>query len=153
MPPMSSNKPHIRRAQIRRALEEAGRPVTRRQLSHVFGLDKAQSDQRLSPVLMEMVAAGELVRNRRAAYGFPSQMDLVPGRISAHPDGYGFVVVEGEDEDLYLSPRQMRQVFNGDRVLAAVTAVDRRGRRERSEERRGGTGVRRKWGGEEGRDR
>src|SRR5690625_7317326 len=85
MPPMSSNKPHIRRAQIRRALEEAGRPVTRRQLSHVFGLDKAQSDQRLSPVLMEMVAAGELVRNRRAAYGFPSQMDLVPGRISAHP--------------------------------------------------------------------
>ncbi|HLS05959.1 MAG TPA: ribonuclease R [Wenzhouxiangella sp.] len=127
---MSSNKPHIRRAQIRRALEEAGRPVTRRQLSHVFGLDKAQSDQRLSPVLMEMVAAGELVRNRRAAYGFPSQMDLVPGRISAHPDGYGFVVVEGDDEDLYLSPRQMRQVFNGDRVLAAVTAVDRRGRRE-----------------------
>src|SRR5690625_7983022 len=56
-------------------------------------------------------------------------MDLVPGRISAHPDGYGFVVVEGDDEALYLSPRQMRQVFNGDRVLAAVTAVDRRGRR------------------------
>jgi len=121
---------HISRAQVRRAIEEAGRPVSRRQLSHLFGLDKPQSDERLRPVLMDMVASGELVRNRRAAYGLPSQMDLVSGRISAHPDGYGFVVADGDGDDLFLAPKQMRQVFNGDRVLAAVTAVDRRGRRE-----------------------
>ena len=32
--------------------------------------------------------------------------------------------------DLYLSPRQMRSVLHGDRVLASVTGVDGRGRRE-----------------------
>ncbi|RFF27993.1 ribonuclease R [Wenzhouxiangella sp. 15181] len=127
---MSKQSSHISRERIRAALDEAGRPVTRRQLSHLFGLDKPQSDEFLRPVLMEMVASGELVKNRRAAYGLPSQMDLVSGRISAHPDGYGFVVTDGDSEDLFLAPKQMRQVFNGDRVLAAVTAVDRRGRKE-----------------------
>lgn len=127
---MTKQSSHISRERIRDALDEANRPVTRRQLSHLFELDKAQSDELLRPVLMEMVASGELVKNRRAAYGLPSQMDLVPGRISAHPDGYGFVVTEGDGDDLYLAPKQMRQVFNGDRVLAAVTAVDRRGRKE-----------------------
>lgn len=130
MPPMTNESSHITRERIRAALEEADRPVTRRQLSHLFGLDKAASDEWLRPVLMDMVAAGDLVKNRRAAYGLPSQMDLVAGRISAHPDGFGFVIPEGEGDDLYLAPKQMRQVFNGDRVLAAVTAVDRRGRKE-----------------------
>lgn len=127
---MSNQSSHIPRERIRAALEEAGRPVSRRQLSHLFGLDKPQSDELLRPVLMEMVASGELVKNRRAAYGLPGHMDLVSGRISAHPDGYGFVVTDGDGDDLFLAPKQMRQVFNGDRVLAAVTAVDRRGRKE-----------------------
>ena len=127
---MTNKSSHISRERILAALEDAGRPVTRRQFSHLFGLDKPQSDEALRPILMDMVAKGELVKNRRAAYGLPSQMDLVAGRINAHPDGYGFVVVEGDGDDLFLAPKQMRQVFNGDRVLAAVTAVDRRGRKE-----------------------
>jgi ribonuclease R len=130
MTAMTKQSSHISRERILAALEAADRPVTRRQLSHQFGLDKPESDQWLRPVLMEMVASGELVKNRRAAYGLPSQMDLIAGRVSAHPDGYGFVVPEGDGDDLFLAPKQMRQVFNGDRVLAAVTAVDRRGRKE-----------------------
>ncbi len=131
MPPMEKNKsPEISRKQIRSAIEEAGRPVTRRQLSDLFDLDKPRSDELLRPVLMAMVAAGELFKNRRAAYGLPEQANLVSGRISAHPDGFGFVIPDEGDDDLYLAPRQMRQVMNDDRVLAAVSAVDRRGRKE-----------------------
>src|SRR5579875_3389785 len=33
-------------------------------------------------------------------------------------------------DDLYLSPAQMRQVLHGDRALASVVGVDRRGRRQ-----------------------
>ncbi len=127
---MSKQSSHISRERIRAALDEAGRPVTRRQLSHLFGLDKPQSDEVLRPVLMEMVASGELFKNRRAAYGLPSRVDMIPGRISAHPDGFGFVIPDAGGDDLYLPPRQMRQVFNGDRVMAAVVGVDRRGRKE-----------------------
>lgn len=127
---MGISTPLIERAEIRRVLEQAARPLTRRQLSHHFHLDKAQSDRLLKPVLLKMMSTGEIVRNRRAAYGLSEQMDLIPGRISAHPDGYGFVIPDDDRDDLFLSPRQMRQVFHGDRVLAAVAAVDRRGRLE-----------------------
>ena len=117
-------------ASIRRELAAADRPLTRRQLSSIFGLSKEESDQLIKPILVEMVRSGEVVRNRRAAYGLAREMDLVAGRISAHPDGFGFLVPDEGGGDLYLSPKQMRQVFNGDRVLAAVTGVDRRGRKE-----------------------
>ncbi len=115
---------------IRRVLAEHDRPLTRRQLSGIFGLSKEDSDRLIKPILVELVSTGEVVRNRRAAYGLARAMDLVAGRVSAHPDGFGFVIPDAGGDDLYLSPRQMRQVFNGDRVLAAVTGVDRRGRKE-----------------------
>jgi ribonuclease R len=127
---MSSQSSHITREQVREVLEQADRPLNRRQLSKIFDLDKPTSDERLRPVLMEMVASGELVKNRRAAYGLPSQMDLISGRVSAHPDGFGFVIPESGGDDLYLSPKEMRRVFNDDRVLAAVSAIDRRGRKQ-----------------------
>lgn len=118
--------------QVRELLRDAGRPQTRRRLSDILGLDKEQSDARLKPVLNRLIAAGEVVRNRRAAYGLADDMDLVRGRVSAHPDGFGFLVPDKGGDDLYLSPKQMRQVFNGDTVLGAVTGIDRRGRREGS---------------------
>ncbi|HMA98787.1 MAG TPA: VacB/RNase II family 3'-5' exoribonuclease, partial [Wenzhouxiangella sp.] len=115
---------------IRRTLAEADRPLSRRRLSSMFGLDKDQSDRFLKPLLVDLINRGEVVRNRRASYGLAREMDLVAGRASAHPDGYGFLIPDGGGDDLYLSPKQMRQVFNDDRVLAAVTGVDRRGRKE-----------------------
>lgn len=127
---MTEKQHQIDAQQVRDLLVQADRPVTRRQMSHAFNMDKEESDRFLKPVLLAMIERGELVRNRRAAYGIPEQMDLVQGRISAHPDGFGFVVPDEEGDDLYLSPKQMRLVFNGDRVLAAVTRVDRRGRKE-----------------------
>jgi len=104
--------------------------MTRRELSHEFGLDHAESDRRLKPLLVELIRRGQVVRNRRAAYGLARHMDLVRGRVRAHPDGFGFVIPEADGDDLFLAPRQMRQVFDGDRVLAAVASVDRRGRKE-----------------------
>ena len=113
--------------QILDVLSEAGRPLSRRRLSHHFDMDKDTSDRELRPVLMKLVGEGRLVKNRRAAYGLPDHMDLVRGRISAHPDGFGFVMPEAGGDDLFLPPKAMRQVMHGDRVLAAVANVDRRG--------------------------
>ena len=128
---MSSSSPTAVNAdRVRSLLEEASRPLTRRHLSELLGLDKEQSDRLLKPVLEQLMAAGEVVRNRRAAYGLAADMDLVRGRVSAHRDGFGFLVPDAGGDDLYLSPRQMRQVFDGDRVLGAVVGVDNRGRKE-----------------------
>jgi len=56
------------------------------------------------------------------------ESDTEEGRVFAHPDGFGFVQTE-QDDDLFLSPHQMRQVYHGDRVRC----LRRPGRGGRSE--------------------
>ena len=55
--------------------------------------------------------------NRKGAYAVVDKFDLVRGRVQGHRDGYGFVMPLGGGEDIYLTNRQMRKVFDGDEVL------------------------------------
>jgi ribonuclease R len=118
------------RRDILAALDDYGRPLGRDDLARRLGVQGDDSLEILRRRLQAMVRDGQLVRNRRGAYGLPQRMDLIAGRISAHPDGYGFLMPDEGDGDLYLSPRQMRSVLHGDRVLASVTGIDSRGRKE-----------------------
>ena len=73
---------------------------------------------------------GQLLRNRKSAYGIMSKMNLVTGRITGHQDGFGFLIPDEGGEDLFLGQREMQVVLHGDRAIARVTGVDRRGRKE-----------------------
>ena len=73
---------------------------------------------------------GQLLRNRKNAYGIMSKMNLVSGKVMGHPDGYGFLIPDEGDEDLFLSEREMHVVLHGDRAVARISGVDRRGRKE-----------------------
>ena len=77
-----------------------------------------------------MVRDGQLLRNRMGEFLPAQQLALVPGVVIANPDGFGFLRLEGGGDDLFLPPMEMRKAMHGDRVLASVTGVDRRGRRE-----------------------
>ncbi|MCM1512205.1 MAG: ribonuclease R [Oxalobacter formigenes] len=69
--------------------------------------------------------------NFSAADGYTlSATRFIAGQISAHPDGYGFLLPDEGGEDIYLSEREMQKVMNGDRVQVRVIAADRRGRCE-----------------------
>ncbi|HLF31037.1 MAG TPA: ribonuclease R [Xanthomonadales bacterium] len=118
------------RQAILNLLQEHGRPLQRKDIFARLGVESEDSREITRRRIKAMLRDGQLVKNRRNAYGLPEKMDLVRGRISAHRDGYGFVIPESGEPDLYLSPRQMKQVLHGDRVLACVTGVDERGRRE-----------------------
>lgn len=73
---------------------------------------------------------GQLLRNRKNAYGIVSKMNLIIGRVMGHPDGFGFLIPDEGGDDLFLGERDMRAVLHGDRAVARVTGVDRRGRKE-----------------------
>lgn len=111
-------------------LEDQGKPLKRKEILSRLGVESEDSREIMRRRLKAMLRDGQLVKNRRNAYGLPERMDLVRGRVSAHRDGFGFVIPENGESDLFLSPRQMRQVLDGDRVLACITGVDERGRRE-----------------------
>jgi len=111
-------------------MESHGRPLKRSEIFAALEVWEEGSREILRRRLIAMVRDGQLIKNRRNAYGLSAKMDLISGRISAHTDGFGFVIPDEGKDDLYLSPRQMRLVMNGDRVLASVVGVDRRGRKE-----------------------
>lgn len=58
----------------------------------------------------------------------PRVGDEVVGRISAHRDGFGFVVVDGPGEDIFLPAREMRGLMTGDRAKVRITEVEHSGR-------------------------
>ncbi len=76
--------------------------------------------------LRAMVRDRQLSCNREGEYSiFDSERDIMTGTISAHPRGFGFVMLDEGGRDLRLSAYQMRQVFHGDRVKARM--LDARG--------------------------
>ena len=80
--------------------------------------------------LRAMERDGQIIRNRRDAYLLPAKADLIKGRVEGHPDGFGFVRRDDGEPDIFLGPKEMREVLHGDRVIVRIAGQDRRGRPE-----------------------
>ena len=118
------------REYIMEVLQEHGSPMTLKQLISYFDIQSEDGQDGLGFRLRAMERDGQVIRNRRNGYGLVSKMDLVPGRIQAHPDGFGFLIPDEGGDDIYLAPKQMRSLLNGDRAVVRKVGVDRRGRLE-----------------------
>lgn len=113
-------------------LEQSVGPLTYEELCRALNLAGEEQEEGLRRRLRAMERDGQVVRNRRNAYGTLGKMNLIKGRVSGHPEGFGFVIPEAGGEDLFLNARQMRRVLDGDRVLVRIAGWDRRGRPEGS---------------------
>ena len=110
---------------------ERGEPVRVDKILGDFGLRGQRMRSLLVDRLNAMVRAGQIIENRRGVFCLTAKIDLVTGTVTAHRDGFGFVVRDdGEEDDIYLSAREMRSVIDGDRVAVSVVGLDRRGKPE-----------------------
>ena len=111
--------------------ESAGRPVGIDALLETLGLKGQKMRAQLAERLQKMVQRGQLLKNRRGDYCLTAKLDLITGVVSGHRDGFGFVVRDdGDGDDVYLSAREMRALFDGDRVAIRIAGHDRRGREQ-----------------------
>ena len=114
--------------QLLQFMEEEDRPLLLREILRHTGLQKEQR-QRAKALFKDLAREGKIVRIRGNRYGLPSKMNLVIGRVKWHPDGYGFVIPEREEEeDIFISPRNLREAMHGDRVVARVESIRKKGR-------------------------
>jgi ribonuclease R len=112
-------------------LEKAGKPLKVKQIIDGFGLKGERMRALLEERLETMHRAGQIIENRRREYCLTAKLDLVTGTVNGHSDGFGFVVRDdGDGDDVYLSAREMRALFDGDRVVIRVVGHDRRGKPE-----------------------
>jgi len=124
------DKPIASRELILETLADAGEPMTWQQVAEVLGLQSDEDTIALTRRMGAMERDGQVIRNRRNGYGPLDKMDMVHGRIQAHPDGFGFLIPDDGSDDLFMSAREMRALMHRDRVVARVSGMDRRGRRE-----------------------
>ena len=112
-------------------LNKVGKPLKIERILDRFSLKGQRMRSLLADRLYAMVKAGQILENRRGEYCLTSKLDLVTGTVSGHRDGFGFVVRDdGDRDDVYLSAREMRSLFDGDRVAIRISGLDRRGRAE-----------------------
>lgn len=120
------------REYITEILEQAKGPMTHEALCDVLGLEDEDSIEALRRRLIAMSRDGQLLSNRKQGYGVINKLDLIRGRVQGHKDGFGFVIPAEGGDDLYLSFKEMRRIFDGDEVLVRETGRDVKGRREGS---------------------
>ncbi|MGB0732732.1 MAG: ribonuclease R [Pontibacterium sp.] len=125
-------KPTPSRAFISSFLESYGQPLSHRRICKELGIEDAETAETLSHRLKAMCRDGQLMTNRKSQYCLISRMDLIQGRVIGHRDGFGFVTPDKGGDDLFLSAREMRKVFDGDKVLVQEVSEDHRGRKEGS---------------------
>ena len=117
------------REYVEQILAERGVPMSFDELCEA--LDVAEHEVELfERRIRAMERDGQVLRNRRGTFILPDKADLIRGRVQGHADGFGFVVRDDKQPDLFLGPKEMREVLHGDRVIARIIGQDRRGRPE-----------------------
>jgi len=109
-------------------MKEEDRPLLLREILRRLGLQK-ELGQKARESLKDLADEGKVVRIRGNRYGLPSKMNLIVGRVKTHPDGYGFIIPEEEgEEDIFISPRNLKEAMHGDRVVARIESIRRKGK-------------------------
>jgi ribonuclease R len=112
-------------------LEAAGRPLKADRIMADLGLKGQRTRGLLVDRLYKMVRSGQVIENRRGEFCLTAKLDLITGVVSGHRDGFGFVIRDdGVSDDVYLSAREMRSIFDGDRIALKIVGKDRRGKPE-----------------------
>ncbi len=111
-------------------IQQQAEPINRFQIEKLLKLDDPERKEGLRRRLRAMERDGQVLFNKQRNYELISEMEILEGIVSAHPDGFGFVLAEDGGGDLFLGPRDMRMLFHGDRVQVRLAGTDRRGRRE-----------------------
>ncbi len=110
--------------------EKVEHPATPRELAQRL---KIARDERvtLKRLLKDLVKTGDLIETRGNRYGLPDRMNLIVGRITTHPRGFGFVVPDRATDDvkgdIFIAGSNLNQAMHGDRVVARIERVTDRG--------------------------
>src|SRR5688500_11384550 len=109
---------------LRLMREKMEHPATPREMQQRLKIPREQRGT-LSRLLKELTGRGDLVETRGNRYGLPDRMNLVVGKITIHPRGFGFVAPErGPDP---LPRRGDKPGFNKSRKSLKDKENDRRG--------------------------
>ena len=110
--------------------EKVEHPATPRELLQRLKIPREERTT-FKRLLKDLVRSGALVETRGNRFGIPELMNLVVGRITTNPRGFGFVVpdraLEDVSGDIFVAGSNLNQAIHGDKVVARIERVTDRG--------------------------
>ncbi len=103
--------------EIKELLKAENRPLKFNELIKKLSADRDE----LSAALDEMIEEYALIRTKKGAYALPEHLGYVVGKMQRKERGFGFVIPEEGDEDVFVPASGMGGAFGGDRVLASFS--------------------------------
>ena len=102
-------------------------PMKAKEIAMVLNVSKTRRHE-LQEVLDALVAEGKVEVSAKGKY-CKSEGKFLTGTFTAHPRGFGFVTVEGEDEDVFIPETQVNGAFHMDTVQVSLTRAGGGGKR------------------------
>ena len=102
-------------------------PMKAKEIAMVLGVPKEQKEE-LKKVLDTLVEDGKITFSKRGKYT-KGQTKRFTGIFQAHPRGFGFVIQEGVENDVFISEENINGAFQGDEVEFIITKSQEAGRR------------------------
>src|SRR5262245_60624574 len=125
---MIANEPRIREQLLALLSRKDYRPLNKIEIARKFGVT-GRARVALRKTLRDLERAGEIARIRKDRYVLPREADLVTGKLSLHPVGYGFLTSEKQgDPDVFIAAENVGIGMHGDRVVARISAEPPAGR-------------------------
>ena len=70
--------------------------------------------------IKQMSINGEIIRLKPNRYCLPKSPKKIEGKLSVTQKGFGFVITNDENEDIFIGRRSMSDAINGDKVLVKI---------------------------------
>lgn len=122
----------VREAIVEFMRELAYKPMSIYELARNFKISKDEF-MMFEDTIKEMEKDGEILRTRTDHFGLPERMGLVVGKLQGHQKGYGFVIPENNESDVFIPISNMSGAMHGDKVIAKVTKEEQGGKRREGE--------------------
>jgi len=117
------------REEILGVLRTSETPLAANDIAEALSI-KRQEREGFFKRLAAMERDGQIRLDQRGHYQLTHPSNFVAGRVQGHRDGYGFLIRDDGQDDLFLPTGEMQKVMHNDRVLARIVGYDRRGRPE-----------------------
>ena len=105
-------------------------PMKEKELAIMLQVSK-EDRQELSDILRALLADGKIQLSKRGKYSV-AEVPIISGIFISHPKGFGFVEVEGIEEDLFIPESKVNGAFHKD-IVQVVLLPGQRGKRQEAE--------------------
>lgn len=94
------------------------KPMKFKELCMLLDVNKENREE-LRELLTELVYEGRIALSPKGKYGKP-ELFTATGVFTGNSRGFGFVTVEGREDDIFISPEKTGKALNGDRVKIII---------------------------------